>query len=196
MASVAPHRPKAPGAGDSEGVPRMAVSAVLTSIAPPGQPQLPERVHAAIRSEQDRSEILIGWIQLAVITTFAVLYFISPKTAGAAGYITVVAIAIYFALTVVRLVVSYTFSMPAWMLALSVLFDMMLLFGLIWSFHLQYDQPPSFYLKAPTLLYVFIFIALRALRFEAGFVLLAGGLAAAGWLVHGGLCRVRHRRRR
>ena len=161
----------------------MAVSTTFTAVAAAGQRQLPERVDAAIRSEQDRSEILIGWIQLAVITTFAVLYFISPKTAGAAGYITVVAIAIYFALTVGRLVVSYTFSMPAWILALSVLFDMMLLFGLIWSFHLQYEQPPSFYLKAPTLLYVFIFIALRALRFEAGFVLLAGGLAAAGWLV-------------
>jgi adenylate cyclase len=81
---------------------------------------------------------------------------------------------------------SYTFSMPAWMLGLSVVFDMTLLFALIWSFHLQYDQPPSFYLKVPTLLYVFIFIALRALRFEARFVLLAGGLAAVGWLFMAG----------
>jgi adenylate cyclase len=77
---------------------------------------------------------------------------------------------------------AYSFSMPAWMLALSVVFDMTLLFALIWSFHVQYDQPPSFYLKAPTLLYVFIFIALRTLRFEARFVIMAGGLAAAGWL--------------
>ena len=145
--------------------------------------RLPERVETAIRTEQDRSEILIGWIQLAVISTFAVLYFISPKTAGAAGYITVAAIAVYFVLTVLRLVISYSVSMPAWMLALSVLLDMTLLFSLIWSFHVQYDQPPSFYLKAPTLLYVFIFIALRALRFEALYVILAGGLAALGWLV-------------
>jgi adenylate cyclase len=54
---------------------------------------------------------------------------------------------------------------------------------LIWSFHLKYQQPPTFYLKAPTLLYVFIFIALRALRFEARPVLIAGGVAAAGWLL-------------
>ena len=161
----------------------MAVSAGFAGEARSERPQLPERVEAAIRTEQDRSEILIGWIQLAVIITFAVLYFISPKTAGAAGYITVAAIAVYFVLTVLRLAMSYSFSMPAWMLALSVLFDMMLLFGLIWSFHLQYGQPPSFYLKAPTLLYVFIFIALRALRFEALYVILAGGLAALGWLV-------------
>jgi len=59
---------------------------------------------------------------------------------------------------------------------------MMLLFGLIWCFHIQYGQPPAFYLKAPTLLYVFIFIALRALRFEARYVLISGFAAAAGWL--------------
>jgi adenylate cyclase len=60
---------------------------------------------------------------------------------------------------------------------------MALLFGLIWSFHIQYMQPASFYLKSPTLLYVFIFIALRALRFEARFVVAAGVAAAFGWMV-------------
>ena len=54
---------------------------------------------------------------------------------------------------------------------------------MIWSFHIQYDQPASFYLKAPTLLYVFIFIALRALRFEARYVIIAGLAAAVGWLL-------------
>jgi adenylate cyclase len=53
---------------------------------------------------------------------------------------------------------------------------------MIWAFHIQYQQPPSFYLKAPTLLYVFIFIALRALRFEARFVIVAGIVAAVGWM--------------
>ena len=52
----------------------------------------------------------------------------------------------------------------------------------IWSFHLQYRAPPALYLKAPTLMYVFILIALRTLRFEPGYVLLAGGCAALGWL--------------
>jgi adenylate cyclase len=59
---------------------------------------------------------------------------------------------------------------------------MSLLLGLIWSFHIQYQQPASFYLKVPTLLYVFIFIALRALRFEVRYVLLSGLAAAFGWL--------------
>ena len=56
-----------------------------------------------------------------------------------------------------------------------------LLLGMIWSFPLQYEQPPSFYLKIPTLLYVFIIISLRALRFEALYVILASAAAAIGW---------------
>ncbi|MGI9381701.1 MAG: adenylate/guanylate cyclase domain-containing protein, partial [Methyloligellaceae bacterium] len=50
------------------------------------------------------------------------------------------------------------------------------------SYHIQYEQPASFFLKAPTLLYVFIFIALRSLRFRPRFVLAAGFTAALGWL--------------
>jgi adenylate cyclase len=60
--------------------------------------------------------------------------------------------------------------------------DIALLLTLIWSFHIQYLQPPSFVLKAPTFVYLFIFIALRALRFEGRYVLLAGAAAALGWL--------------
>ncbi|MGB0571126.1 MAG: polysaccharide deacetylase family protein [Alphaproteobacteria bacterium] len=60
--------------------------------------------------------------------------------------------------------------LPGWFLTLSVIADMALLMVLIWSFHRTYQQPPSFYLKAPTLLYVFIFIALR---FDAHYVLRA-----------------------
>ena len=55
--------------------------------------------------------------------------------------------------------------------------------GLIWSFHVQYDQPASFYLKAPTLLYVFIFIAIRVLHFDPRFVVATGVSAAAGWIL-------------
>ena len=93
------------------------------------------------------------------------------------------ALAIYLVLTLIRLVWAQRRRLPDWSLRLSVVFDMMLLMGLIWSFHLQYMQPASFYLKAPTVLWVFIFIALRALRFEARFVALAGLVAVAGWIL-------------
>jgi adenylate cyclase len=44
-------------------------------------------------------------------------------------------------------------------------------------------QPASFYLKAPTMLYFFIFIALRALKFEPRFIILSGAAAGVGWLI-------------
>jgi adenylate cyclase len=77
---------------------------------------------------------------------------------------------------------AYRIRMGFWLLAGSIAIDMALLYGLIWSFHLQYMQPASFYLKAPTQQYVYIFIALRALRFEVQYVVLAGAAAALGWV--------------
>ena len=147
------------------------------------QTAVPERVRLAIRDQQDRSEILIGWFQLVVVLVFGSLYLLSPKTFSQDSAFEPVpwALAIYLGLTVVRLIWASRRRLPGWSLALSVVFDITLLMVLIWSFHLQYDQPPSFYLKAPTLLYVFIFIALRALRFEARYVVLAGLVAAVGW---------------
>ena len=146
---------------------------------------LPPRVAAVIRSHQLQSEILITWAQLLVGATWAGLYALAPKSADAASMIEPVpiALALYLAFSILRLVLAYRGLAATWFLALSVLVDMAILMALIWSFHIQYQQPASFYLKAPTLLYVFIFIALRALRFSAGFVLLAGSAAAIGWLL-------------
>lgn len=120
---------------------------------------------------------------------FSLLYVAAPKTlpTGAEFEPVPFFLAAYFIFTCVRLYLAYRGSLAFSVLVLSVLVDMGLLIGLIWSFHLQYMQPPSFYLKAPTLLYVFIFISLRALRFEPGFVLLSGLVGAAGWLLLVGL---------
>ncbi len=145
--------------------------------------QLPERVREAIQQQGDATERLIGWMQLGVVAIFATLYAVSPKTApiGAEFQPVPWAIGAYLLFTLLRLALAYKISLPGWFLLVSILIDMGLLFSLIWSFHIQYEQPASFYLKAPTLLYVFIFIALRALRFEARFVIAAGVAAALGW---------------
>ena len=88
---------------------------------------------------------------------------------------------LYGAICIVRLVLAYMRLLPAWTLYLSVVVDMALLMALIFSFHLKYAQTAAFYLKVPTLLYVFLFIALRALRFEARLVMFSGICAALGW---------------
>ncbi|MDE0942826.1 MAG: adenylate/guanylate cyclase domain-containing protein [Alphaproteobacteria bacterium] len=146
---------------------------------------LPPRVADAIREHQLKSEILIAWGQLLVGATWASLYALAPKTSAATAMIEPVPIALasYLVFSILRLALAYRGFAATWFLALSVLVDMAILMGLIWSFHIQYEQPASFYLKAPTLLYVFIFIALRALRFSAGFVILTGAAAACGWLL-------------
>ena len=138
----------------------------------------------AIAEQQDAAERLIAWTQFGIIVTFGILYAISPKTSDIEPWMTPVGMSLvaYFAFSVLRVWLAYQIRLPAWFLALSVAADLALLMMLIWSFHIQYDQPASFYLKAPTLLYVFIFIALRALRFEARYVLLAGLVSALGWL--------------
>ncbi|HEY1386761.1 MAG TPA: adenylate/guanylate cyclase domain-containing protein, partial [Dongiaceae bacterium] len=147
---------------------------------------LPPAVRARIVALQDSSERLIGWIQLAIVILFGTLYAFAHHTAPmttAIWLLTPAAIGVYFIATLIRLVLSYRVRLGFWLLAGSILIDMALLYGLIWSFHLQYMQPASFYLKAPTQQYVYIFIALRALRFEVRYVVLAGLAAALGWLV-------------
>lgn len=145
---------------------------------------LPERARQAIVEQQADSEKLIGWFQLAVVATFGTLYAISPKTFSEQAEFEPIpwVLGLYAGFTLLRLWLAYHHSLPKWFLALSVVSDMALLMVTIWSFHLQYMQPAAFYLKSPTLLYVFIFIALRTLRFEAAYVILAGIVAAGGWL--------------
>lgn len=147
---------------------------------PPGH--LPERVQENIALQQQESEKLIGWVQLTLVMTFATLYALSPKTSGQTMFQPVPwALSLYFVFTFIRFVAAYKNYLPRWLLIWSVVMDMGLLMFLIWSFHIQYEQPASFYLKAPTVMYVFIFIAIRALRFEPQYILWAGMAAVAGW---------------
>ena len=150
----------------------------------PTSGRMPERVSAQIRHEQEESEILIGWVQLVGVGFFAFVYTLAPKTFDADAMFAPVpwALGFYFAFTLIRLALAHRRILPDWMIMLSVIVDMAVLLVTIWSFHLQYEQPPGFSLKAPTLLYIFILIALRTLRFEARYVVLAGAAAALGWL--------------
>jgi adenylate cyclase len=144
---------------------------------------LPMRVVRAILSQQDAGERLVGWFQLSVLVLFGFLYSVSPKTFSSEKTFTLVPwfLGVWLLLTLTRLYLSYRCRLPGSLLYVSIIADMGLLLGMIWAFHIQYEQPPSFYLKAPTLLYVFVFIALRALRFEARYVIAAGAVAALGW---------------
>ena len=148
------------------------------------QSHLPERVRESIAQQQCESEKFISWVQLLLVVTFGILYALAPSSAPEAGVQPVPWIlSAYFIFTMVRLIGSHRGQLPNWLLMASVVMDMVLLMVLIWSFHIQYMQPASFYLKAPTMVYVFIIIALRALRFEPRFIILSGAAAGVGWLI-------------
>jgi len=146
---------------------------------------LPERLKIAIRDQQERSEVLISVIQLLIVAIFGLLYMISPKTFSDDVAFAPVpwVLSAYLLFSLLRFTLSVKRRLPDWMLYLSAIADIALLMGLIWSFHLQYEQPASFYLKAPTLLYVFIFISIRALHFDPRFVIATGFSAAVGWIL-------------
>ena len=161
------------------------ISNLLATVRGNNALRVPQRVQDDIWRQQDRSEQIISFVQLAIVLIFGALFVIAPRPfEGEIGFeLTPWALGLYLVFTVVRLIASYRVRLPGWFLTVSVVADMALLMVLIWSFHRTYQQPPSFYLKAPTLLYVFIFIALRALRFDARYVLLAGGTAIVGWAI-------------
>ena len=149
-----------------------------------GQEDMPERVRHELRTEQHRGDILMSVVQLALCAIFVTLYTLSRSTSPAdAPFMPVPwVLAAYAAFSIAKFRLACRGPIPAAVQVASILADMTLLLGLIWSFHIQYGQAAAFYLKAPTLLYVFIFIALRALRMEATYVVVAGAVAAAGWL--------------
>jgi len=150
-----------------------------------GPDNIPERVREAIRLQQERSEILIAWIQLAIVALVTTVYETTAMPEGVVQYdfaFETQVFAAYGAFCVIRLFLAWRRQLRPWMLYVSVVADMALLMGLIFSFPLKYAQPAAFYLKVPTLLYVFLFIALRALRFEARFVVFTGLTAVAGWI--------------
>jgi adenylate cyclase len=162
------------------------VLAVFTERQTLTQRHLPERVHRLIEQQEDNSERLIGWVQLLVVGLFGILYLIAPRPADAprGGLLDPVPIALaaYALFTVARLATAYQRRLPGWLLLISILADVGLLIGLIWSFHGQYGQAAPFSLKVPTFVYLFVFISVRALRFDHRYVLVAGLAAALGWL--------------
>jgi len=155
---------------------------VLGEITRPPTP--PERVVRAIREAEGVSEILVAWVQLAGVAFFLVLYLVSLSAFDVmhmALQPVPVALLLYGAFVAWRLNRAYAAELSPRLLSASASIDVAVLMLLIWSFTLQYDAPAALYLKGPTLYYAFILIALRALRFDAGHVLLTGGLAIVGW---------------
>ncbi len=163
--------------------PMLNLSSYITRVT--AKVDLPDRVQRLIRAREDESERLIGIVQLALVALFGILFFLArrPTDAGMPIFDPVpIALMGYALFIVLRLALASRGILPGLMVVLSILVDISLLMLLIWSFHLQYLQPAAFSLKVPTFIYIFVFVALRALRFDSRYVLITGVAAAVGWM--------------
>jgi adenylate cyclase len=161
---------------------RERAATILLGPAPPHD--LPPRAARAVGDAEADAEVVVCLVQIAAIVMFAALYFAAERAfpPDVPFEPVPVTLAAYAVLTAIRFTLALTRRLTPPLLAGSVVLDVTVLMLTIWSFHLQYGQPVAFALKAPTLLYVFILIALRALRFEPIYVLLTGATAALCWL--------------
>ena len=110
-----------------------------------GAPSLPQRVRDRIRIEEERSEIFVGAIQLVFIASVAVLYKLAPRKFGADAPFAPVpwVLGAYAILTVARLALAVHRRLSRGFVYASIVIDMALLVGLIFSYHIQYAQPAA-----------------------------------------------------
>ena len=144
---------------------------------------LPERARIGVARAQKSAEVLLTLAQIGAIVFFTVVYKLTPKAfpADAPFEPVPILLAFYAVFTALRLYLALTDGLSRPIQFISIALDMAVLTITIWSFHIQYGVSPSVYLKAPTLLYVFILIALRAMRMEADQVVFAGFTAIVGY---------------
>ncbi len=153
-------------------------------LAPPPVAALPGRVRAIVAAQDRASERLIGSVQIGIGLVLALLYMLAPHPRDSLTTMfepVPLAIGVFLAFSILRFALIMRRPLPGWLVAVSILSDVVLLIALVWSYHVQYGEPPGFSLKAPTFAYLFVFIVLRTLRFDARYVLAAGLAAAAGW---------------
>jgi len=60
-------------------------------------------------------------------------------------------------------------------------FEAVVLFGLLWSYQFAHAHPPEGVLKSPSIVFLFVFIAIRAVRFHPVPTLVAGASVILGW---------------
>lgn len=144
---------------------------------------LPDRITQAIARNDDISEVLVKLIQFGVFALWGVAYLAAPQPNPETISRVPLVISIYLIFTIIMLAIALSRRTPVWLIYLSIIVDMALLTFLIWSFHIQYGQPASFSLKVVEVMNFFVLIGLRALRFEARYVIAAGAAAIAGWIM-------------
>ncbi len=140
----------------------------------------PVRFLDLVREDEQDNERISSWIQLGMLAFLSTLYCLGRRP-GAGLEPTLIVLLSYTPIAILRLVLAYLRKLAVWMLYVSIVIDVIAIETLLWSYQFQYQQPLAFSLKSPGFTYLFVFIALRALRYDARYVLVAGLSAIIGW---------------
>lgn len=145
--------------------------------------KLPLRIREEIEAQQYTGELLVTGVQLGVIVLLSIINFFSSAgySPGAPVQSSSLGLWLFTILVLARLWFVYTNQLNSMFLGFSIVAEMALLLFIIWTYYLQFETTPTINLKNPHINYVYILIALRALRFEPIWVILSGLTAAIGW---------------
>lgn len=149
-----------------------------------GAATLPPRVRQALAAEQFRAELLVAGVQLLLLALLGALVGIAPPgyAPDAPVRAAPLGLSLLALLVLLRLYAAWTGQLSTRRLAAGVVAEMAVLIGTLAAYALQYEQPPHFALKGTAFVYVFVLVALRALRFEPLWVAVSGATAFIGWL--------------
>ncbi len=138
-----------------------------------------------IRKYEDRSERLIAFLQMGFVIIMGLFYTISPKGFDETSVVfrpVPTVIGIYVPILIVRAILSFFEKMRGIALHIFTFLDIAIIISLIWVYHIQYQSDPAISLKAPTYVFLLVFIAIRSLRFRANYLVTALLTSLIGWV--------------
>lgn len=123
--------------------------------------------------------------QLAFVALVFGIYLLSPKgfEASPTSFKPVpIWFSIYCPILIFRLALIFKKRISKAVLNLLIVADVFALCALIFSFHIQYQQPITLSLRSPTFTFFFSFLAIRCLSYDPTKIIIAGLSAALGWI--------------
>ncbi len=141
------------------------------------------RATTSFEQLQERSERIVAAGQLLILACIALLLATTPASmiTDAPVHAVPLGISIFGILVLVRLWAAVTHQLTRPMLVASSITEMATLIFTIWADHLQFETHATIALKNPNFVFIFVLIALRALRFDPLLVVTSGATAALGW---------------
>lgn len=148
--------------------------------------QMRRKIEQALQAEELKSERIAAAIQLGIISVLFLVYVLAPKGFDSSAGVWFEPVKLLFFLYVpvllLRLIlISCSKTVKRW-LYFNLIFDVLVVTALIFSYHVQYRQPFSLSLRAPTFLYYFIFIVLRCLSYDPFKIIFIGISSALAWI--------------